>query len=121
LIKLRKHIAFLLFGIFLFPIIFQTIHIVEHHSHAHKSDHNHSLKTVTNSYSHSEGENLFQKEKICPICEYQFSINDLPSITLFNAAAPVLLLSAYNAVATEQHYRHVFSEKTPRAPPVSVS
>lgn len=120
MIKLRKHIAFILFGIFFFPILFQSVHIVWHHSNGYKSEHNHCFQPITNKGLYSNGENLSEKEKTCPICEYQFSINDLPKISLFKADIPVLAF-IYIEATTKQQYKQVFSDKTPRAPPIFVS
>lgn len=120
MIKLRKHIALLLFGIFFFPILFQSFHIVWHHSHGYKCEHNLCSQTITNTCFHSNDKNVSEKEKTCPICEYQFSINDLPKISFFNAVIPVFACT-YNEVATQQQYKQVFSDKTPRAPPVLIS
>ena len=120
MIRLKKHIAFLLFGIFIFPIVFQSVHIVWHHSHVYKCAHNHGLQAASKTDFHSNGENVSEKQTTCPICEYQFSINELPNIATFNAVIPVFPYS-YNEVATQQQYRQAFSDKTPRAPPVFVS
>lgn len=119
MIKLRKHIAFLLFGIFFFPILFQSTHVVWHHAHSYKCEHNLCSQTTTNKDLHSNGENVSEKEKTCPICAYQFAINDLPKISFFNAIIPVFTCT-YNEVATQQHYKQGSSDKTPRAPPVLV-
>lgn len=120
MIKLRKHIALLLFGIFFFPILFQLFHIVWHHSHGYKCEHTLCSQTITNTDFYSTGDNISENEKTCPICEYQFSINDLPKISFFNAVIPVFACT-YNEVATQQQYKQVFSDKTPRAPPVLIS
>lgn len=120
MIKLRKHIAFLLFGIFFFFILFQSVHIVWHHSHGYKCEHNQCFQTITNTDIHLYGENVSEKEKTCPICEYQLSINDLPKISFFNAVIPVFDCT-YIEVVIQQQYKQVFSDKTPRAPPVLIS
>ena len=120
MIKLRKHIALLLFGSFFFSIIFQSVHVIRHHSNTHKCEHNLCSQTLTNTDFHSNGENVLEREKTCPICEYQFSINDLPKISFFNAVIPVFVCT-YNEVTTQQQYKPVFSDKTPRAPPVLIS
>jgi len=120
LIRTRKHIAFLLFGIFFLPILFQSIHVVWHHSHAYKCEHNLCSQTITNKDLHTNGENVSEKEKICPICAYQFAINYLPTISYFKPFIPIFIYD-YNEIATQQHYKQVFSDKTPRAPPVLIS
>lgn len=120
MIRVRKHIAFVLFGIFFFPILFQSIHVVWHHSHSYKCEHNLCSQTITNKDLHTNGENISEKEKTCSICAYQFAINDLPTISFFNPVIPIFICD-YNEIATQHHYKQVFSDKTPRAPPVLIS
>jgi hypothetical protein len=120
LIRVRKHIAFLLFGIFFFPILFQSIHVVWHHSHTYKCEHNLCSQTITNNDIHTNGENVSEKEKTCPICAYQFAINDLSTISFFNPVIPIFICD-YNEIATQHHYKKVYSDKSSRAPPVFIS
>lgn len=120
MINLRKHIVFLLFGIFFFPIVFQSVHIIWHHSHGYKCEHNHYSQTITSKDLHQNSKNVSEKEKVCLICEYHFSINDLPNISFFNAVIPVCECT-YNKVVAHQQYKQVFSDKTPRAPPILIS
>ncbi|MBN2728719.1 MAG: hypothetical protein JXR53_05795 [Bacteroidales bacterium] len=120
MIKLRKHIAYLLFGIFFFPILFQSVHVVWHHSHGDQGEHTLCAQTITRTDFQSNNKNVSEKEKTCPICEYQFSINDLPKISFFNPAIPENACN-YLKIAKQQQYKQVFSDKTPRAPPVYFS
>ncbi len=117
MIKLRKHIAFLIFEIFLFPILFQSLHIIRHHSPDYKCEHNNCFQKIANTYFNSNGQNLSENEKTCLIREYQFSINDLPKISFFYAVISVFTY-AYIEATIEQYYKQVFSDITPRAPPV---
>ncbi len=119
MIVLRKHIASFLFVIFFFPITFQPIHIVWHHSHGYKGKQYLNNKILSDKGSHRNQENISKEVKLCPIGEYQFSINDLPKIAIFSSVIP-LFISVYNEIATQQIYKHVFSDKTPRAPPVLI-
>ena len=118
--RFRKYIAFLLFGIFFFPILFQSVHIVWHHSHGYKCKDNFCHQTIADKEFYPNEKNVTEKEKTCPICEYQFSINDLPKISFFS---PVIsgIAYVYNEIATQQQYKQLFSDKTPRAPPVLIS
>ncbi len=120
LIKQRKHIALLLFGIFFFPILFQSFHIVWHYLHDHKREHSHCSQAITNTDFHSNNKTVSEKEKVCPICEYQFSINNLPKISFPNPAIPEIARN-YIEITYQQHYKQIFSDKTPRAPPVFIS
>ena len=121
MLTLKKHIAFLLFGIFFFPIIFQSFHIVWSHSHVYKcEEHNNSSKTISNKDFIKYSKYLSETEDTCNICEYQFSINDLPKISFFTAGITVFEVT-HNKVATKEKYNQIFSVKTPRAPPVLIS
>jgi hypothetical protein len=118
--RLRKHIAFILFGIFFFPILFQSIHIVWHHSNSFKCNHHQCyceiiVKPVTRNTS-----NISKEEDHCPICEYEFSLNEIPQIFKFRSFIPILTF-VYNEIAVHQKFQQVFSIKTPRAPPVLIS
>ena len=118
MIKLRKHIALLLFGILFFPILFQSLHIVWHHSHGYKCKPTLCSQTITTTDSHSNNKYVAEEENTCPICEYQFSTNDLPKISFFNPEIPAIACN-YIKIANQQQYKQFFSDKTPRAPPVN--
>jgi hypothetical protein len=119
-IHIRKHIAVFLLGIFCFPIIFQSVHIVWHHSHGYKQEYKICDKGTSEKTSYSFAKNISQKENICPICEYQFSINDLPKNSVFRTIIPEIAC-LLNEIAVQQQYNQIFSDKTPRAPPVVIS
>ena len=116
MIKHRKHIALLLLVFFIFPILFQSIHIVSHHSADYKSEcHLHKKET--------SGNDLFIVIKkatheldVCPICEYQFSINNLLEISVPSLIIPVNK-NSYTAITLQQYYRKNYTRKSPRAPP----
>lgn len=120
MIRLSKHIAFLLFGVFIFPILFQSVHIVRHHSHDIKCEHEHCHQTIADKGFHSNVEINSEKEKSCLICEFEFSINDLPEIAFFSPAINVIDFN-YAEIATQEARIQVLSEKSPRAPPVLIS
>ena len=120
MIHIRKHITFLLLGIFYFPIIFQSAHIVWHHSNGCKDEYQLCGKKTSNNTSCSFSKNISQKETICLICEYQFSINDLPKVPVFRPIIPEFTCSIHEIV-TQQYNKQNFSEKSPRAPPVFIS
>lgn len=120
MISLRKHIAISLFGIFFYSIIFQSIHIVWHHSHGYKSECQLIDKETYDIDPCTFPKKIAQWEKKCPICEYKFSINDLPELSSFRSIIPGFTCS-FKEIATQQHYKRVFLEKSPRAPPVLIS
>jgi hypothetical protein len=119
LIRLKEHIAFLLFGIFFFPFLFQSLHILWHHSHVNKSEHNQYFQTITKTDFHSNGENVSEKKYKCPICAYKFSINDLPKIYFYYSIISVIAC-IYIELVQQYKYMQVFLVKTTRAPPVNV-
>lgn len=120
MIRLRKHIAFLLFGIFFFPVIFQSLHIVWHHSHGYECEHHHCHKESPDKNSALNTQNLSDTENTCLICEFEFSITDVPELFIKKKEIPVLTYT-YSEVATQQQYKQIFTDKTPRAPPILVS
>lgn len=118
MIKLRKHITFLLFGVLVFPILFQSVHIVWHNSQTNKN--HYCQKETCDNDSADKTENISQEEDVCQICEYQFSLNDVPNIFIFRPILPEIA-STLTGIAAPQQYNQVFSEKSPRAPPVLIS
>jgi len=115
LIKLKKYIAFLLFGIFFFPIVFQSVHIVWHHAHGYKCNHNHH-HIIVEVNLHQDVEKISETEQICPICEFHFSINNVPKTSFFNSVIPVFAY-LFNVTADNINYTQIYTFKSPRAPP----
>ena len=107
----------MLFGIFFFPITFQQVHIVWHHAHGYKGGHRDFSVELHDKGANKNTENISKKEKLCPIGEYQFSINDLPKLSFFSSKIPAIAC-IYNDIAALQQYKEVFSAKPPRAPPL---
>jgi hypothetical protein len=93
--------------------------VVWHHAHGYKCHHNHAHQTITDNDLHLNHANVSGKEKICPICEFQFAINDLPKTQFFTSIVPAIACS-YNEIAYQQQHKAVFSNKTPRAPPLPI-
>lgn len=117
---LRKHIALWLVGIFSFPIFFQPVHPVSHHLHGYThAAHHCSLCTperptpVSCAFDEEDADG----EGACPICEYQFSINELPKAAAFSPVVPEIPCCR-NMAATSQYFRQERTTKIPRAPPV---
>lgn len=117
MITLRKHIAFLLFGIFFFPITFQTFHGVWDHSDDNITENQNCHHRVNDDGSNAEGECIYKTENTCPICDYQFSINDIPKVPFFSSEIPEFT-SLYYEIKRNHHYKQVHSAKSPRGPPV---
>lgn len=120
MINLRNHIALLLFGVFFFPILFQSVHFVRHHSHDYNCEHYLCHQTIADINFHTNGENLSEEVKKCLICEYHFSINELPEISVSGRVIPSITC-IYNEIVIQQQHKQVISIKVPRAPPVYLS
>lgn len=115
----KKYIVLFLLGIFLFPILFQSIHIVYHHKHEHGFEN----QTINKSFSENDvcltttDALLHQNE--CIICDYQFSINDLPDTAVFRTISSKII-SLLDEKIINPYYHQNFSKKTPRAPPFPI-
>lgn len=117
MIKHRRHIASVLFWIFLFPIIFQSIHIVWHHDRAHQCEHH---ATVSDHGIHKNHPSFSETESSCAICDYHLTINGLPKSSLFSSFIPILAIKS-KVTAPKLPHKIGFSNKTPRAPPAQLS
>jgi hypothetical protein len=61
-------------------------------------------------------ENFSQEEKSCLVCDYEFSINNLPEISIFRITTPITERS-FQEKETQAYFQEVSSYKSPRAPP----
>ncbi len=114
MIKINKHIATILSGIFIFPIAFQSVHIVRHHAHDHYACHH-----VCNNHSNYltatiNAAKVFNK---CPICEYKFPINNLPTVSVPETNIPKIEGVLIETIIVQPHLQ-IFEMKSPRAPPL---
>ncbi|MDD2962313.1 MAG: hypothetical protein PHU33_00055 [Bacteroidales bacterium] len=117
---LQKHIALWLFGIFSFPILFQSGHTVLHHLHGYRHTQHQCMLCSTgrpDPTSCAFDEEGDHGEGVCPICEYQFSINQLPEATAFDPVVPMFFCNQCQSVVPS-YYRPNHTTKSPRAPPV---
>jgi len=113
----RSNIAIILAILFAFPPIFQSFHIVSHHST------NKYKKLIVSCKAHCtntcEKEKLLQtdeNEQICLICHYQFSVNFLSD----NQIHSTLLVTAKeisDIFSKQKSQKQSLSLKSPRAPP----
>jgi hypothetical protein len=112
-----KNTAFLLLGLFVFPIFYQSVHICLHH---------HRKNEIGCNIQHHDNDNLshlsfhfsktIDKDGHCPVCEYQFSVNDLSSVSVFEIGIPKIEVTL-NSFVPVQPDRCIVSTKSPRAPP----
>lgn len=108
--------AIILIGIFLFPVVFQSFHIVQHQSHEHEycsAQHHIADYKITKGLFFKQ---LSEKEEHCIVCEYQFSLHDFPAVAVYRTATllteSILIQLFENLPATK-----AFSQAEPRAPP----
>lgn len=113
--KFNKHIATLLLGLFISPIIFQSVHIVWHHSHS-VADNHHINNINDNQRLQGEAISVLTEDNHCPVCEYEFAIHNLPAIFVFEANLPIIK-GIQNETAEAQLHLEVYSTKSSRGPP----
>ena len=115
---LKRHIAAILAGIFLFPIFFQPMHVVWHHSHEHAFVGYIVFHTKTVDYQASGSDRqVAKKETICPVCTFQFAINDLPLTEIYHALVP-FSLAVLKKLVFKVYLQQLISYNSSRAPPV---
>ena len=118
----KRHIIHLVAGIFLFPVLYQPVHILRHHGHEH-SDHAHNQEhhlDCEHDHHHapttSDGTHISAAQEDCLVCEYEFVFKDLPGPTvLVNAPARYFEANIVPAISYVQ--TPSFSQVNPRAPP----
>ncbi|MCG6189877.1 hypothetical protein [Maribellus maritimus] len=69
--KGEKHIAISFLLVFLLPSVYQPFHIVEHRGYEHDCSHG-----ICNF--EEPGHLVFQKEEHCFVCDFEFTLVDLP-------------------------------------------
>jgi hypothetical protein len=67
-IKISKHIAIVLWAVFTFPLVYQSLHYFEHHLNAHNIP-----DTCTESHFVSTHES-------CAVCDYEMALGDQPLV-----------------------------------------
>ncbi len=118
--RLFKHITLLLLGVFLFPILFQSYHVVRHHSSLDNSETHVCACEITNADNGFQIQKESHKEKPCPICTYHFSINDLPRLSVSRLIIPAYTFT-YIEIVAQLFFKQRVTKKSPRAPPVLLS
>lgn len=120
MIRLKKHITVLLIGIFFFPVVFQSIHMVWHQSHSSSCEHHECNHKPPTNTTQPFAEKCIKNNETCPVCFYQFSINNVTKISHLTIQI-IAKTCHYKAIAIAQQYQQVFAEKSPRAPPIPIS
>jgi hypothetical protein len=116
--KWKRHIAVSVIGIFLYPMLYQPLHVIHHHGHESQV-HVCSLDNCHTEKGQEAGTECIEPaRKHCHICDFKFSVNDLPVIH-----EPFVIYHRYNEIKSEishSHYCKVdLSLVNPRAPPLS--
>jgi hypothetical protein len=113
---IKRHIAFVLTGFLIFPIIFQSIPVVWHHSYDHSEIAIHSSCSNNDPGSCKDVSGISTSSGHCPICEYQFTVNILPDCSIQVATVPVITATCHD-IATGNPHLQIVALKSPRAPP----
>ena len=112
-----QHIAFALLGIFVLPIVFQSVHIAyTHHNYTFCSTHFESVDRQTTQEDHSAKYETDHGAEHCLICEYEFAINTLPEPPIFRCLVPRIILG-YNENVISKPSSCIAFIKSSRAPP----
>lgn len=112
----NKYTVIALIGIFIFPVFFQSIHIVRHHSNEYTSkSYNIEHKRANNSDFPKYRET--EMEEYCPVYEYKLPVNEQPEISVF-VCYVIQIKHIYNDIVNAQFIPFILSRKSPRAPPI---
>ncbi|MCU4176155.1 hypothetical protein [Carboxylicivirga sp. N1Y90] len=115
---LKKYIAIVLFGIFVFPIVFQPVHVVLHHAQDLHDCHTccHSTFDKDESANSDEIVPASAQEEACPICDYHFPLNLIAKAFIYqsNKMVDEKIVIGLNI---RLPFLQLLSVKTPRAPP----
>jgi len=115
LIKSFRNIALSLLVIFVYPIFFQPLHVVWHHSHGVECCGSHGTCQLDHSQKHI-GTHLEETTDDCPICKFEFSINNLPEKSVNKFHNQEFIFKFIETKVTE-FVPPFLLLKTPRAPP----
>lgn len=121
-IKFKSYIAPLLLCLFVFPILFQSLHVLLHHSgdkNVHHHCCSHETCQVLIKHKQNDGISLTKGEDKCAICDYHFVTKNLVDITVVVGAIPLIKCN-YETITKQQKYHSALSNKSSRAPPVHI-
>lgn len=118
LTAIKKYISIGLIGIFLFPIMYQSVHVIQHH----ENKINECSGTCSCSHEKADTDtdvlfkSLSENVENCPVCEYEFAVNDIPQSLIYEILSPLTngqYLINYIDLKTQRGFTH----KSPRGPP----
>jgi len=119
--ELKSHITILLLGILLYPIAFQSVHVVHHHLNDVHICADSSCDVQVQKHDNGATNKSFSELKsLCPICEYEFPVKDLPQhnsyLSIVGCNYSILVIAINNI-----HSLRDKTVKSPRAPPALLS
>ena len=114
--EVRKNIALSLLGIFLFPVVFQNLHVIRHHMHESECCHHIDVSEKKLKNSKELIIRSSENESVCPIVQYKLSINMLPEVLPLDNTFLVFVEKAAESTI-EWAFQPFYSAKSPRAPP----
>jgi len=120
MLKIQKHIAFILLAVFSMPVVYQQVHILCHHQKDNTHYCYHEYCETENNTNHEESLEFScskdMQEHACAICAYKFAVNQLPEsfqIQVCSNAYP-----EFKRFSPTNCYIQLFIEKNKsRAPP----
>lgn len=110
--NLKGYIAVLLFGIFVYPMVFHVLHLDAHSSSEVSSCQHTSISleadwTSSLDVDHSED---------CAVCDFEFFVNDEPQ-PVSNVVAVDISNYHYFIYCSSHYGKNTCSTKSPRGPP----
>ncbi len=109
---INRYIAFVLFILYTIPVIYQNLHVIQHHT----------VKNYASAYQkgHIEGQSgisIIQKDDHCFVCDFTFFLNIVHPVRKIFAQAfnftERIFITAIDGKTTPRE-----DSVTPRAPPV---
>jgi hypothetical protein len=114
----KEHMAFVLAGFLVFPLVFQSWHVVHHHepdrtTHECLHGHDHAHHYPINA------ELQFAQDKgVCYVCNYEFPVNTLPdAVPLLKGPHPYQ--ERIRELCSFRYQENPCGESNPRAPPLA--
>lgn len=108
--KKIHYISLIVCGLFIYPLIFQSFHIVFHHSH---SAPHHIHKTVNTPNT------VETPQTHCPLCEYTFILHQSAITSEYHVIVPTIPYE-YASVIQEELHVNIPNIRNPRAPPLQL-
>lgn len=114
--KIKSYIVLVILGLFVFPVVFQSLHNIWHHSHCCQDEHLFCSDATIYRDFQKDRLSLPEKNNYCPICEYKFPINSLPDFLIIEIIIQIFIGNFTETIQKQPHQK-LFTLKVPRAPP----